>query len=268
MTKEMKIIKKHIRMATALLLFLTFSIFLAFSSFAAETLTDNSVLKMVKAGLGEDLIITKIKTSQSQFDLSTDKIIMLKNEKVSDKIIKAMLEASAPPSANSALAATNPTMVSAAPLVNPFPGIPSINSSSLYVEIGGKMSEMSAIMPETQYSMLKHLIPFYHGVGDVWRYISGEKSAIRLTEKQPVFYTKTNPSSFQLVKLAYQQAKNIRYVRSTGGVYKGSIPIKFTSKANGLFEIQPDKDLEPGEYAFVSSPLGSSMYFYDFGIDK
>lgn len=50
---------------------------------------------MVKAGLGDELVITKIKTSQNQFDVSTKNILKLKNEGVGDNIIKAMLEASA-----------------------------------------------------------------------------------------------------------------------------------------------------------------------------
>ncbi len=60
---------------------------------AAEVLTNDTIVRMVKAGLGEELIISKIKISQTQFDLSTNGILKLKKEGVGDPIIKAMMEA-------------------------------------------------------------------------------------------------------------------------------------------------------------------------------
>lgn len=61
---------------------------------AAEVITNETILTMVKAGLGEELVITKIKTSQNQFDVSTENILKLKKEGIGDNIIKAMLDAS------------------------------------------------------------------------------------------------------------------------------------------------------------------------------
>ena len=60
----------------------------------AETITNDTIVTMVKAGLGEELISSKIKTSQNQFDVSTEGILTLKKEGVSEKIIKTMLDAS------------------------------------------------------------------------------------------------------------------------------------------------------------------------------
>jgi len=60
---------------------------------AAEVLTNDAIVTMVKAGLGEEVIISKIKISQAQFDLSTDGMLRLKKEGVGDPIIKAMMEA-------------------------------------------------------------------------------------------------------------------------------------------------------------------------------
>jgi hypothetical protein len=71
--------------------------FLAAGAFAAEILSNEAVVTMVKSGLGEDLIVSKIKISQAQFDLSTNGILRLKTEGVSETIIKAMVEASATP---------------------------------------------------------------------------------------------------------------------------------------------------------------------------
>lgn len=64
----------------------------AFRLATAETITNDTVVTMVKAGLGEELINSKIKTSQNQFDMSTENILMLKKEGVSEIIIKTMLD--------------------------------------------------------------------------------------------------------------------------------------------------------------------------------
>lgn len=67
---------------------------LTFKLAVAETITNETIVTMVKAGLGEELISSKIKTSQNQFDVSTESILKLKKEGVSEKIIKTMLDAS------------------------------------------------------------------------------------------------------------------------------------------------------------------------------
>jgi len=67
--------------------------------FAAEVLTNDAVVSMVKGGFGDAIILDKIKTSQGQFDLSTPGLVRLKESGVSDAVIKGMMEASAPPPA-------------------------------------------------------------------------------------------------------------------------------------------------------------------------
>ncbi len=66
----------------------------AFRLATAETITNDTVVAMVKAGLGEELISSKIKISQNTFDVSTESIIKLKKEGVSENIIKTMLDVS------------------------------------------------------------------------------------------------------------------------------------------------------------------------------
>ena len=52
----------------------------AFNLATAETITNDTIVAMVKAGLGEELISSKIKTSQNTFDVSTESIIKLKKK--------------------------------------------------------------------------------------------------------------------------------------------------------------------------------------------
>jgi tetratricopeptide (TPR) repeat protein len=62
---------------------------------AAEVLTNDGVVTMVKAGLGDDVIVGKIRLSQAQYDLTTNGLLRLKADGVSESVIKAMIEASA-----------------------------------------------------------------------------------------------------------------------------------------------------------------------------
>jgi len=55
------------------------------------TLTNASIVKLVKAGFKEKSVITIIAARPVQFDLSTDRIIDLKRTGVSEKIILAMM---------------------------------------------------------------------------------------------------------------------------------------------------------------------------------
>jgi|ERR1017187_902902 hypothetical protein len=56
-------------------------------------LRNQDIIKMVKAGLGDTLIIAEIGTSKCQFDTSADALIQLKQSGVSDAVLKAVLGA-------------------------------------------------------------------------------------------------------------------------------------------------------------------------------
>lgn len=55
--------------------------------------TNDDVLKLVKAGFGEETILQAIRTNECHFDTSADALTALKNVGVSEKIIRAMLAA-------------------------------------------------------------------------------------------------------------------------------------------------------------------------------
>jgi len=85
------------RRLCAIILIFGIFLFIVSNVPAAELLTNDAIVTMVKAGLGEELIVNKIKISQGQYDLSTAALLRLKTDGVSEPIIKAMFEASAKP---------------------------------------------------------------------------------------------------------------------------------------------------------------------------
>jgi hypothetical protein len=78
------------------------------------------VIKMAAAGVGDDVLLSYVKSSATPFHLSADGIIALKEAKVGDAVVQAMLDhdaAAVPPGAASAGASAN-----TAPVLNPDPG--------------------------------------------------------------------------------------------------------------------------------------------------
>jgi hypothetical protein len=57
-------------------------------------LTNSDIVKLKEAGLGDDVIIAKIKTSGCDYNLGVEDLLTLKKANVSDGILAAMLEAS------------------------------------------------------------------------------------------------------------------------------------------------------------------------------
>lgn len=72
----------------AMLLLLTLG---TVSMSAQEPLTDDSIIKLVRAGLSEDLIVQTVNSQPGKYALGADDIVALKRAGVSDKIIGAML---------------------------------------------------------------------------------------------------------------------------------------------------------------------------------
>src|SRR3979411_1989690 len=63
------------------------------TSLAQEVRTNDSVIQMVKAGLPEAVVVAKIKSTATKFDLKTDSLVSLKKAGVSDKVLEAMVAA-------------------------------------------------------------------------------------------------------------------------------------------------------------------------------
>jgi hypothetical protein len=59
---------------------------------ATNRMTNEDVMKLVGAGVSDDVIIARIKSSQTAFATDTDALVALKKAGVSDRVLTAMLE--------------------------------------------------------------------------------------------------------------------------------------------------------------------------------
>jgi hypothetical protein len=62
------------------------------SQVKTDTINNQTIIKMTKAKLGDKIILQKINTNPFKFSVSTDDLISLKNDGVSDSVINLMLQ--------------------------------------------------------------------------------------------------------------------------------------------------------------------------------
>ena len=97
-------------------------------AFAQQALDNNAIIKLVKAGLSDDLIVTTINAQPGNYDTSTDGLIALKTGGASDKVVSAIVTkaATAPPPPPVAPAPPAPPVapVPPAPPVADVPALP------------------------------------------------------------------------------------------------------------------------------------------------
>lgn len=72
---------------------------------AQQTMNNDSVVKLVKAGLSDDLIVSTINGSPGTYDTTANGIIALKTAGASDKVIAAVIAKAAGPATTTAVAA-------------------------------------------------------------------------------------------------------------------------------------------------------------------
>ncbi len=145
-------------------------------SIAQEVLTNDSVVQMVKGGLPEAVVIAKIKSTPSKFDLKTDSLVNLKKAGVTDKILEAMVSAG---SSGGAASASSPSTAAATPA----PPAPALAAGALktqdviYQLVAGKFVEMFATSANLETNMA-----FFQSKSEV--VLEGRKAQYRTSEKQ------------------------------------------------------------------------------------
>jgi hypothetical protein len=101
-------------------------------------LTVDGVLSMVQGGLSDDVIVARLRKEDKPFDLSPDDLLRLKKAKVSDAVLKVMMDPKADATASAQSSPQGPaTVVVQSPL---FPGISAPRASGATPASGGNAS--------------------------------------------------------------------------------------------------------------------------------
>jgi hypothetical protein len=81
-----------------------------------EILNNDAIIKLVKVGINEDVIIAKIQESLCSFDLSVNGMVALKESGVSDRLMAVLMNPTKPPEAKPTLPAPRPPEVAVKPV--------------------------------------------------------------------------------------------------------------------------------------------------------
>jgi hypothetical protein len=105
------------------------------SALAQQTFNNDSVIKMVKMGFPEDMIINAINRSPGTYDTSPDGLIALKNAGVGNRVVSAMVSKTSEPPPSPALQAIPATQVTP---TAPAPGVQSFTAGSAPTRSGNR----------------------------------------------------------------------------------------------------------------------------------
>jgi hypothetical protein len=288
---------KTIKVFTACLVFTTVLTMVGNIRAQDETMTNSEVITLVKAGLATSIIIGKIRTSKSNFNLSTDALIELKQAGVSDEIVTAMLEAKSGKSVASPAGSGTQGQASGDPNDPMAP-----HGFGIYIyEMSNGSPKMTQLQPNvsaqnrTGGGFTRAITPFGLGKTKTKANLPGRTANMQITATTPVFYfyldkssgglntssgIPSTPNEFALIR--FNQRSDNREVTISkqndwGG--KGGLSDEYVvgfdavDMGNGVFKVTPVKALTKGEYGFYLLNSGNSnasvaigAKFFDFGV--
>ena len=238
--------KRTFTLAATLTLFLTVC-------FAQTVLTNDAILKMAKAGLGEEILVSTIKSQPGRYATTPDDLIALKGAGVTDKVIAAMMEKTTMSASAPAPAAAAGNLPAAAPKVAPA----MVNEVGVYFM---KNDTWADLPPEVVNfktgGVLKSIGTAGIVKGDVNGHLNGEHSKTGL--KSPVTLLVYVPegvaiTEYQLLRL--REAKDAREFRTvTGGV------MHVSGGATRDLVTFESKKTAPRTYEIALPNLGSGDY--------
>lgn len=232
-----------------------------------EVLTNDSIIRLLKAGIDEDLIIAKVQKTKHSFDLSTDGLIALKQSGATSRLIQFMMDPSKPPTPkrppNQALNTGSaelaaPTRVATPTTAEFRSGYPtevgvSVKREGKWVEI-----QPEAVNWKIGSGMLRNLRTLGKASReDVNGRVQGPKSPNRLV--QPLELLVLVPEGvaiveYRLVRLhEHKDYREFRTVRAAGLIYTSE------GATRDLVEFQAQK-LESRKFLITLSKLAAGEY--------
>src|SRR5690242_12606807 len=225
---------------------------------AQSVLNNDAVVKMLKAGLSEDIVVSTIKSQPGRYATSADDLIALKKEGVPDKIISAMIDKGTAPSTNplvAAAAAGAPAPATVAPAAaTPAPVVSEIG---VYFNKNGAWADLAPeIVNSKTGGTLKRIGTAGIVKGDINGHVNGLHSPNQLkTPIELLVYTPEGTAITEYQMLRLRDQKDSREFRTTtGGVVHQS-----GGAARDLITFD-GKKVAPRTYLITLTNLGSGEY--------
>lgn len=232
-------------------------LFLVFASLLAaqQTLNNEGVIKMVKAGLSEEVIAAAVSSSPGTYDTSADGLVALKSAGVGDKIVAAIV--------SKASGAATPAPVAAGGASALPQGIDEVG-----VYFKGKSGNWISLMPEVVNFKTGGALKKFATNGiiknDVNGHIEGKNAKTQVT--LPVVFAVYVPegtaiTEYQLVRLRQQsnsrefRSKTGGVIHESGGAKRDLVEFQPEKIAPRLYQLSLDQSAGKGEYGII--PPGS-----------
>ena len=268
-----------------MIIFFFFSSIIVYGQTNEEVLTNTTLTNLFQKGLSSSIIVSKIKTSKTNFDVSIDALIKLKYEKIPDEITNAMVEASG--NKDQAVVDVND------PKANHDPGLYYFSKKndkaemvSLEPTVCAQAKMGSGIVTQLTYGIAKTKMKSS---------VSGLRARFQIDDSNPVFYfyfdkvqnlnnaptwfsQSSSPNEFILVKMSIGRSDR-EFVTGSMNAYSGTsmgvdenqkIGFNIEKIKSGVYKVTPQAPLIPGEYCFMSagsSTMGATVgKIFDFGV--
>lgn len=220
---------------------------------AQNSMTNDSVVRMVKAGLGDELIVQTINTQPGKYKTDADSLVELKQAGVSDRIITAMV--------NSSRKLMTPARE--APLV-----APELNEIGAYYK--DRSGNWVPIEPEIVHiksgGFIKSTVTDGIIKQDRNGHINGRES--KLVLQRPIeilLYAPDGVSASDYELLRFRLNSNSREFRaltggvfhSTGGADRDEVPFAAIKKGPRMYEFTIDDEVVGGEFGILPPGTGN-----------
>lgn len=248
---------------------------------AQQTMNNDAVIKLVKAGLSEDLIISTINSQPGAYDTSTDGLIALKKAGVSDKVVGTIVTKSVAPVAAPVERVANQGE-GAQPAAVSDPNDPNApHDPGIYMYTKGPNGMELTMLELSVYSQGKSggflASGLTYGIAKVKMkaVVQGAHSGVHTSDTGIVFYFyfedsgksfggATTPNIYTLLK--FDEKGNTRETvtgssnvlgSSTGTDNAATSGFTYTKVKPGIYKVIPTVELQPGEYCFMP-PTGQA----------
>jgi hypothetical protein len=265
---------------------------------AQQTMNNDSIITMVKAGLSDDIILASISSRPCSFDISTSGLVALKAAGVSDKVVAAVIT-------KGATAAPTSAPAPAAPAASADPNDPSSpHDVGVYLMTTGpdgkpRMTFIDRAGEAGVKTANVAGMAFTYGIAKakLKAEIPGTHAPTRTPDARPVFYMYfpemsglgsfggtdmiSSPNQFSLLLLEVKKdhreteiAKMGFASSNVGADQKRSYLFTSQRIKSGMYKVTPNEDLRLGEYAFLMATqgagkaTGTQVVIYDFGVDR
>jgi hypothetical protein len=254
--------------------------------FTQQSLDNGAIVKLAKAGLSDDLIVSTVNASPGTYDTSADGIIALKAAGVSDKVVSAIVakaaEATQPPPPIPPLP---PMPATATPVISNPDDPASFHEAGIYMYsdkalTGSKMTELepSAYSQGKTGGMFATAVTYGIAKAKTKAVLRGAHANARVTDPQTAFYFyfeqqsaglseasspfggTSTPNEYTLLKFDVKNdaretviGKFNAYGASGGTDEKAVVPFSYVKLRPGVYKVTLNASLQPGEYGFISA---------------